>query len=235
MMKTKVSKLLLLAAMFALPLCVSAEEAKPSDFNDEQTVVVGEVDTTVYSVEIQWTDLSYDWKYDKDTNDFKFMPSLACQAVTGNALQDYITSGETIYSDNTCATLHTGEYQNENTYYVQNGFFPTVQVEDYSVNGKIKAKASFAPSGSFANWVTGKFYEYTTYDNKKIEYHNELTDGYLKSNPITSGEGGTGNILGYLLTGTLKLEVNNEYTGEKVVETGNTIGTVTLEISEDTN
>ncbi len=236
-MKNKVFSLLLLGAMFALPFSVNAEEVKPSDFNDSRNVTVGEVDATVYSVDIEWVNLSFDYKYDKTTNSFSFVPPLACQAIEANAsyglgrLQEDVANGYGVFDDNTCTTAHTGEFQEGNTYYVQDGFFPTMQVEDRSINGKIKAKASFTPSGSYANWVVGKFYEYTTYDNKQIEYHNELDNGYLASSPVTSG----GGIVGYSLTGHLKLDINNQYNGEKVVEAGSTIGTLTLEISQDTD
>lgn len=232
-MKTKVSKLLLLAAIFALPLCVSAEEAKPSDFNDEQTVVVGEVDTTVYSVDIEWGDLSYDWKYDKGTNSFGFKSPLACQGILANAnyglgrLQEAVEEGYKVYDDNQCSTPHTGDFVEGNVYYAQNGIYSSIRVLDNSINGRIKAKVEFNPSSSY-NWVIGKFYQNYTLApvTEKIEYQIELTDGYL---PVYQLED-TREMYGYL-----KLDVNNEYTGEKVVEQGSTIGTITLEISEDTN
>ena len=240
-MKNKVFSLLLLGAMFALPFSVNAEEVKPSDFNDSRNITVGEVDTTVYSVDIQWTNLSYNYKYDKTTNSFEFVPPLACQGIDAteqsmrDELQQYVEDGIGVFDDNTCTTAHVGEFQSGTIYYAQNGVYPTMQVEDHSINGKIKAKASFTPSGSYANWVNGKFYEYTTYNNKKIQYHNELTNGYLTSSPITSGPQGSGEVVGYLLTGALKLDINSQYNGEKVVEAGSTIGTLTLEISQDTD
>lgn len=240
-MKKKLFGTLMLATLFALPMFVNAEEKQPSDFNDSKDVIVGSVETTVYLVDVEWDNLSFDWKYDRDTNKFEFVPPLACQAIdTTNAsmieeLQGYVADGIGVFDNDTCTTTHTGEFTSGTTYYAQSGVYPTVHIEDRSINGKIKAKASFTPSGSYADWVVGKFYDYTSYTNKKVVYHDELTDGYFTSSPITVGgqlsEGGT--IVGYFLAAALKLDINSEYTGEKVVESGSTIGTITLEISQD--
>ena len=232
-MKTKISNLLLLTAMIALPLSVNAEEVKPSDFNEEKTVVVGDVDVTVYSVDIEWGDLSYDWKYDKETNSFGFKAPLGCNGYVASSeeaienFESWVSGGQKMYSDNTCTTLHTGEFEIGNTYYQTSKVGGKIRVVDNSVNGKIKAKVGFTPASSY-DWVIGKFYAgYTlTPATGLIEYQNELTDNYL---PVTPG------LSIRALDGYLKLDVNNEYTGEKVVEQGSTIGTVTLEISEDTN
>lgn len=245
-MKNKLFKFIMLSTMFALPLCVNAEESiDPSTFNDEQTVVVGDVDSTVYSVDITWNDLSYDWKYDRATNSFDFKSSLSCRAIEPEQkeeLKEYITSGDKIYTNDQCSIetdlshlAGTEDFEIENTYYVNEAPAPTIQIEDHSVNGRIKANATFAPSGSYADWVTGKFYHFTTYDNNELEYHDELIDGYLPLDGTkTSGPLDTGEILGYSYIASLKLDINNEYTGEKVVESGSTIGTITLEISNYT-
>jgi len=243
-MKNKLFKFIMLSTMFALPLCVNAEESiDPSTFNEEQTVVVGDVDSTVYSVDITWNDLSYDWKYDRATNSFDFKPSLSCQGIEANEntfeeLQEVLLAGDKVYTDDQCtieddSTALAGGFEPGTVYYIQNGVASTIQIEDYSVNGRIKAKATFEPSGSYADWVIGKFYQFTTYDNNELEYHNELTDGYLPvDGTITTGP--NGEIIGYSLIGSLKLDINKEYTGEKNVESGSTIGTITLEISNYT-
>lgn len=230
-MKTKISNLLLLAAMIMLPLSVNAEEVKPSDFNEEKTVVVGEVDTPVYSVDVYWKGFSYDWKYDKETNRFGFKPSIGCEGYKegSETFQAWIDAGEKVYSDNQCTTLQTGEFVAENTYYRKTNVNGYVSVTDNSVNGRIKAKVGFTPSNSY-DWVAGKFYQDYTFDpsTESIEYGSELVDNYLALVPGFS-------LNSRLLHGILKLEVNNKYTGSETIEAGEIIGTVTLEISQDTD
>lgn len=229
-MKKKLFSMLMLTTLFALPVFVNAEEVKqPSDFNDTKDVVVGNIDTTVYSVDVHWSGFSYDWKYDKETNKFGFKSSIGCEGykVTSDTFQDWIDAGEKVYLDNQCTSLQTGDFVAENTYYRKTNVNGYVSVADNSVNGRIKAKVGFTPSNSY-DWVSGKFYQgyIFTPSTESIEYGNELVNNYLS---LVSNFSGSSR----LLHGILKLEVNDKYNGSETIETGATIGTVTLEISED--
>ena len=234
-MKNKVFSLLLLGAMFTLPLSVHAEEPKvPSDFNDQKSVTVGDVDATVYSVDVEWGDLSYDWKYDSTTNKFEFRQPLNCQGVEANAnygigyLQGERENGVKIFSDSTCSTLFEGEFAEGTVYYAQNGIYSSIRVLDHSIKGRVKANVEFTPSNSYS-WVNGKFYQNYTFTpvTEKIQYQTELANGLL---PVYDLQNGTREMFGYL-----KLDVNSNYNGTKTVEAGTTLGTVTLAISQDTD
>lgn len=227
----KVLSLLLVAAL-VLPLG-TVFAAQPSDYNDTKNVTVGVVDsTTVYSVDIAWGDLSYDWKLVSGTNEFVFEPELnvmgnvASSQTVIDQLEQYVTDGLAVYDDYTLTTPHVGEFQLNNTYYTKTSPAPTISVEDRSVNGRIKARATFAPSSAYSSWVTGNFYKNTSYASNKLVYKNELTNGYLnlaKIGPSYYGEA------------YLQLAVNNALASGKTVEAGATIGTITLEISQNTD
>ena len=228
----KVFSLIMLGVMFTLPLPVHAvESSNPSDFNDSKTVTVGNVETPVYSVDVAWGSLAYDWKYNKDMNEFEFKASLGCEGYVMSSgdttLQSY-KEQEILYSDNKCTTKQTSNLVNGTTYYLKSGVGGEISVIDNSTNGKVKAAVQFTPSQKY-NWVSGKFFGSYSFGlaTEDIDYFDEITNGYL---PEVQG-----GLSIRKLRGWLKLDVDSNYTDAKTVKSGETIGTVTVAIIQDTN
>lgn len=151
-------------ALAATPvLGVFAEDPNTSNaaggMGSAHDVVVGEVDETTYSVDINWGDMTFDWKYAKDINKFGFEPSRTCM---GEPYQhgDYISSREfasgILYSDSSCTTVLEEEPAEGTQVYSKSGFEDYMSVQDNSTNGKIKVSASFTSENNY-DWVTGEF------------------------------------------------------------------------------
>lgn len=257
-MKKKLFGALMLTTMFALPVFANADEVKePADFNDEKTVVVGEVDTTVYQVDIEWGNFSYDWKYDRDTNKFGFKANLGCEGAgqmgDGNLITEsleYFKSNNLLYSDNTCSTLQTSELVDGTAYYAKTQVGGFVRILDESVNAKIKANASFTPSQDYG-WISGKFYKSLTFSpvSGKIQYFNQISDGYLSENTdpipefeepleiqtILRGFDQPTSEYHRAFTAWLSLDVNDQVIQSNTITSEDVIGTVTIQISQDTD
>ena len=46
-----------------------------------QDIMAGEVDETIYSVDISWGDMTFDWKYDYSANTFGFATKIVCSEI----------------------------------------------------------------------------------------------------------------------------------------------------------
>lgn len=253
-MKKKLFSMLMLTAAFAMPMFVNAEEVKqPSDFNDQKSVIVGNIDEPVYSVDIEWGNFSYDWKYDKDTNKFGFKANVGCEGYVmsdGMTELPYYKANNLLYSDNTCSTLQTADLVNGTTYYAKTSVGGFVRILDESVNAKIKANASFTPSQDY-EWISGKFYKSLAFSpvSGKIQYFNQISDGYLSENTdpipefeepleiqtILSGFNQPTSEFRRAFTAWLSLDINDQVTQSNTITAADVIGTVTIEISQDTD
>lgn len=224
----------------AMPLANTFAEGTGSQTRD---VTVGEVDETVYSVDINWGDMTFDWKYDRATNSFDFKAHHACQAAVynSNTTDTFVDEAKNIgrlYSDTNCSLLETGELIDSNIYYILEDVPDgQVVVDDYSTNGKVKVSASFTPEDGYS-WVTGKFGVWRTAGGGNPPFgdyteFNEFTNGvFPEDGVIYTGE----TILGRSFSGHLNLEKNTQTEiSTNSISTSDKIGTVTITIEPDLN
>lgn len=211
----------------AMPLANTFAEAPQAanakgDMIGVHDVTVGEVDETVYSVDLSWGDMTFDWKYDAEANEFNFQPHKKCMGIANNdstvsVLMSLQEQGR-LYEDSTsCETLATSPLDAEMyaTLVPDGG----IGMYDYTVNGKLKAKLSFTASENY-DWVTGKFGDWV---GPSMDTFIEFTDEYLPTSNNTS-------------YGSLVLEKNNNYDASAIsVTTSDKIGTVTITIEPDLN
>ncbi len=205
----------------AMPLANTFAEGGTD--SESQDVTVGEVDVPIYSVDIEWGDMVFDWKYNEETNEYNFESPKQCEA--------FIYSGEAteqkMYSDNTCSSLVSNPV-GSNTYYRKEHGNDRVAVYDESENGQIKARVSFTPEAKYA-WITGKIGEYTYYPNGDDYDFEEYENGVLQV------RGSRGLAPAYL--GELKLEKNANSSTDKYssISKDDKIGTITITIEPDLN
>ena len=162
----------------AMPLANTFAEGTGSQTRD---VTVGEVDETVYSVDIDWGDMTFDWKYAGDINKFGFEPSRTCLGEPyqhGELSNDELNSG-ILYSDSSCTVVVEEEPEEGATVYSKSGFENYVTVQDGSTNGKVKVSASFTPENNY-DWVNGEFVAggYWT-DGESLSYLDISRENYL--------------------------------------------------------
>ena len=207
-------------ALAAMPV-VSTFALDPGSYT--QDVTVGEVDEPVYSVDIEWGNLIFDWKYNAETNEYNFESPKQCVA--------FIYSGaateQKMYSDDTCGSLVSNPVGG-NTYYAKEHGNDRVVVYDESENGQIKARLSFTPEAKYA-WVTGKIGEYIYYPNGDDYTFEEYENGVL---PVRGSRA-----LAPAHRGELKLEKNANSTTNvySSISKDDKIGTVTITIEPDIN
>ncbi len=122
--------------------------------SENQDVTVGEVDYSVYDIDVSWGDMTFDWKYNETTEKYEFRPKVVCQAnVDGAEAWQLLQENGNLYTDNQCTTLETGEISGSH-YYQKAISGGKITVADNSTNGKVKATASFAPTTNYS-WVSG--------------------------------------------------------------------------------
>lgn len=188
-----------------------------------QDVTVGEVDEPTYSVDIEWGDMVFDWKYNTETNEYNFEAPKQCEA--------FIYSGKAteqkMYSDDTCSSLVSNPVGG-NTYYSKEHGNDRVVVYDESENGQIKARVSFTPEAKYA-WITGKIGEHIMCSNGDDCAFEEYENGVLQVRGSRA--------LAPAYYGELKLEKNANSSADKYssISKDDKIGTITITIEPDLN
>lgn len=213
-------------------LGVFAEAPQASNANGDMVgahdVTVDEVDETVYSVDINWGDMAFDWKYNDSTNTFSFAKKYTCTAVgvgsSGGEDPDTFPSSDNLFQDDACTEPVTVP-SSASSFYAKLSNLSTIDVTDSTVNGRVKAKASFSPEDNYS-WVTGKFSSIAHVDNNNT-FSQDLDNGYLEA--VAAGQGSR------LLNGVLYLEGDNTHVTSDAVHAGDKIGTVTITIEPDLN
>ncbi|MBQ6461601.1 hypothetical protein IJJ36_04230 [Candidatus Saccharibacteria bacterium] len=192
-----------------------------------QDVTVGEVEETVYSVDIDWGDMVFDWRYDASTNAFNFTNRLICSGVGVGAESGSSSSFDGLYQDDACT--EPAEEPFAGPFYGKVPSLSTIDVEDSTVNGRIKARASFSTENGYS-WVTGRFSSavYATINaDGSYSFSQDLDNGYLEA--LAGSEGTTS------FNGILYLEGDGTHITSDSVHAGDKIGTVTLTIEPDLN
>ena len=152
-------------------------------FTGSHDATVGEVDETIYSVDLSWGDMTFDWKYARDLNKYGFEPSRECVSTyyhSGDGFSSLDFEAGAIYSDANCTTVVTEEPADDTLVYDLSTFKNHISVQDRSTNGKVKVLASFTPVEKY-NWVTGEFMSGGAYtDSESITHLNLPRENYLR-------------------------------------------------------
>lgn len=193
-------------------------------------VTVGEVDETEYNVDIDWGDMTFNWKYDYSTNAFKFVNTIACSelALVGSSGGEEIQVPSSylnydLFQDSACTEPATAPYNAP--LYANLPNLSTIDVTDSTTNGRVKARASFSPEDDYS-WVTGRFSSVAHIDNN-YNFSQDLDNGYLEA--VAAGQGSRS------LNGILYLEGDSSHVTSDAVHAGDKIGTVTITIEPDLN
>lgn len=164
-MKEKIFKILTVVSLFGLALSVNATDSATLDSvetgsnSTNADAVVGTVETPVYTVAVIWNDLTFDWVYDEDTNEFGWAPAPHCNQISSERenVEGAINSGKAVYKDNTCSE-RVYSYSDEVTQYFES-IHPEaigIGIEDLSENGQIVPSIKWTSSEKY-NDVTAKF------------------------------------------------------------------------------
>ena len=231
---------LVFAVTPVLSTFAEAPQAGTADgyFTGSKDVTVGQVDETVYSVDIDWGDMAFDWKYDWKTNEHNFQPKMVCTSGGVYDEEHFIAYRDSfgLYTG-LCETpvSATDEFAVETTYSYYS--YDTIRVKDYTANGRLKVSASFASTDDY-EWVTGKIGDWSTHCSKAPEENmtcsrnfNNHEDGSLLYNSTNVDTHGAYR----LLLGSFKLEKIPGMGNTEPIATGDKIGTITLDITPDLN
>lgn len=198
-------------------------------------VAVGNVDETVYSVDLNWGNMIFDWRYDDKTNSFNFQqqrgPGYAVSTTADG--YDWLNNEKNkgyIYEDASCENMFVGEIVDGTTYYhcPIHSASGVVRLSDNSINGKVKATASFSSDNNY-DWVTGRFGLWEM--NGGTQVFNESANGEFQQFTDTNWDGAT-------TTSTminLDLVKNREPLSSESISTNDKIGTITINIEPDLN
>ena len=220
--------------MAATPVFSAFAEAPQAGAGDgyfmgSKDVSVGEVDVTIYSVDIDWGDMTFDWKYNADTNEFNFEPHFICSANANNDAMrpslEWLQSKGRLYSDENCTTLATGELTNA-TYYGSDVKDGRIYIRDNSVNGMIKSVATFTAADGY-EWIDGEIGDWSLGADLEYSVFTAFEDGVLRDS--TDGFGNKIEI------GFLKLNKNSNPASFDFITPEDKIGTITINIEPDLN
>lgn len=174
--------ILIFSLTLLLPFTVNAEEGDGYDWEIDSveegsnsasaTVTIGSVAVPVYNVDMVWENPSFDWTYNEETKKFGWTPTPYCSSHTIESeeqLQDMLSSGVELYTDNSCST-EASSYDETVTYYEKfEREYYYFGIEDTSENGEIVPSIKWTPSEEY-NYVEGKFsYSYEKPVCKVIE------------------------------------------------------------------
>ena len=236
----------LCASLLALPLFAGVSNTFATGLGSEnQAVTVGNVENTVYSVDIIWGDMTHDWVYHDGMGAFTFKPRTSCtkyyiHPVAGNVNNRIIGLANNqgrLYSDSECtepienvfASTPSGDnlYPPDSAVYIKD-VSGSIMVYDDSQNGKVKAQVSYTAASGYS-WAQGSFVDHCTRlelgyclkpDIDTME-GNTLENDYLSSMGLNSRN---------LLYGHLVLS-GIGVLGEYEVTSGDTVGNVTVTVS----
>lgn len=160
-MKNKLFKLIAGLGVFAFAFTVNAEVTDSTTINvaegqtsSNATATVGTVETPVYEVVVIWNDLTFNWVYDSETNDFGWAPVPICYGIdpTEENVQDALDRGEKVFTDRACES-RTYNYNSETAeYYILDERKSTsIGIEDISQNGQIIPSISWKADTKYAD------------------------------------------------------------------------------------
>ncbi len=231
----------LLACAASLALAATPVLGAYAIDSQSHDVTVGDVDETVYSVDINWGDLSFDWKYDEETNSFDFEAPLGCISTEGLPYWSGMDSTQflqdahglaLVFADENCTTPYYGDLSSGTTYmkiHPKN----RIIVLDYSTNGSVSATMSFAAESNY-DWVEGKTaFNYAVSPSGKVHFINNPSEASEDEIYPGFGAGSTGPDAPLIPLSTLfyiKKAANTD-TSTKTINANDKIGTITINIT----
>ena len=193
----------------------------------DASATVGTVDTPVYEVQVNWHHLTFDWKYNDQTQSYSWRSHLYCIEEEYGSI-DWEEEWRAFYSDNTCETPfeHTNQdnLESSDKLYYRNYLNPIVVISDRTQNGSVDIGIS---------WTPVQKYDFTT---ASFSYSTEGIDGYEEYVPFNSStiptearhECGQGLCNYYYdISPTLGVDTTKTVT---TPTTGETIGTFTVTV-----
>lgn len=214
-----------LAGFLALPVVASTGIALAEGSTSSTNVTLGSIGDSTISVDILWDDMTFDWEYNDAVGVNILKPRTSCKAYAGNSkVAGFAADQGRAYSDSSCTTKFEGYASGAvtipETLYVKD-VSGSIMVIDNARTGRLKVGVEFTPSTAYS-WVdSAMFYGYCDY----IDY------GYCND----PGRGGAGitelEPFDNLYHGTLFFAPTSAQPTTEM-EIGDTIGTVTLDISQ---
>lgn len=182
-----------LSSLFAVN--VHALGVDEGNNSDSTNVVVGEVDTPVYTVGIRWGDFSYHWAYNSETGSYEWKdgkvdrcggvvpfsgegdPSPEFKVYTEEEYAEQISAGN-IFSDSTCSTVTSdvtfAEVEEKKVYTVYKGVSNTeIIIFDESSLGQVVPSIEWNSTDDY-DWTTGEF----VYENATMTCELETSETY---------------------------------------------------------
>ena len=153
----------------AMALCITGVKAETLDLTNVsetgQNVTVGEVDVPVYSVDITWGDMTFDYKYNEVTRKYGWREQITCEKLEGGNSSHFYNSELKLYSDNACEkeldynNMSYEDVVNSGAYYsVEKDYSAgTIEIIDNSVNGKVQPSISWSSEQNY-DFVDANFY-----------------------------------------------------------------------------
>jgi len=179
-----------------LPLGVFAEVADIDSVEEGNNsanaeVTVGNVAVPVYSVELTWMNLSFDWVYDSENNTYGWVSTPSCEGYPPYGeginietdIREALASGKKLYTNNTC-TNQIYEYDETVEEYYYSYTVPTmIEIVDRSENGAIQPSITWNSTDEYS-YVNGKFSYYGNHIECAV-VNDEDESEYLITKNIT--------------------------------------------------
>lgn len=151
-----------------------------------QNVVVGEVETPVYSVDITWGDMTFDYVYNEATQEFEWQEQITCTKISEQQ-KDYYQNLK-IFTNSTCTSLlvNKDDYTFDDLVYSEYYYSSSsegagqISILDNSENGGIIPSLYWESSEKY-NYVNGKF----QYIGPMCGLVSESDFDYVKNNLYT--------------------------------------------------
>ena len=126
-----------------------------------KNVVVGEVETPVYSVDITWGNMEFDYVYNEVTGKYEWKSELTCEKLESWDKDTYNLGWNDIYSDESCTNSATyssfEEALDSNAYKGYDDISSSIVITDNSVRGHVAPKLYWTSESDY-DYVIGEFY-----------------------------------------------------------------------------
>lgn len=170
-MKKKLFSVIAGLCMFSFMLTANAEEVPSASIDSVESgsnstnaaVTVGNVEAPVYGVAVIWNDLTFDWVYDADADEYGWKPADMCSPLSTakEDVEEALAMGAKVYSDNTCSN-RVYEYSGSSIaeyYYLVEREEAYIGIEDLSENAQIVPSVSWTATQQYGD-VNANFQYY---------------------------------------------------------------------------